>query len=215
MEYIDIFLLHEQLSASSLKGHWEAIQELTKLQTQGYIKAIGISTHYVNAVQASLAYPKLDIIHPIYNIDGIGIVDGDAISMYSAISRCYQMGKGIYAMKALGGGHLIKRCDQALNHVYDCKEIASIAIGMQSKHEIQYNIDLYNGKTSSYTKEILSNKKKQLLIHHWCEGCGDCAKLCPQKALYIEQGQAGVDKSKCVLCGYCSRACKQFCIKVI
>ena len=34
-------------------------------------------------------------------------------------------------------------------------------------------------------------------------------------AITIVDGRAQVDASKCVFCGYCARACPQFCIKVV
>ncbi|MBU4541184.1 MAG: 4Fe-4S binding protein, partial [Firmicutes bacterium] len=61
----------------------------------------------------------------------------------------------------------------------------------------------------------VSHASKSLHISDWCTGCGECVKRCKQRALALVGGKAQVDQKKCVLCCYCSSACKDFCIKVI
>ena len=53
-DVIDIFLLHEQESMLTIKGHWEAVEYLIKAKEAGLVKAIGISTHHTKAVEAFL-----------------------------------------------------------------------------------------------------------------------------------------------------------------
>ena len=43
-DYIDIFLLHEQESKYTIKGHYDAIKYFLKAKEQGKIRAFGIST---------------------------------------------------------------------------------------------------------------------------------------------------------------------------
>lgn len=71
------------------------------------MKHFGISTHYVKAVRDSLKYPEIEVIHPIFNFKGIGIVDGTIDQMIEAVKEAYQRGKGIFAMKIFGGGNLL------------------------------------------------------------------------------------------------------------
>ena len=41
-----------------------------------------------------------------------------------------------------------------------------------------------------------------------CEGCGNCLRRCPNKAIYWnENGLADVDHSICLTCGYCAPVC--------
>lgn len=61
----------------------------------------------------------------------------------------------------------------------------------------------------------LQNKKKRLLIEDWCSACGKCVDACPNNALYINQNRADVNLDKCLLCGYCSQYCRDFCIKIV
>ena len=63
--------------------------------------------------------------------------------------------------------------------------------------------------------EKLRHKKRRIMVHDWCEGCGKCAARCHQNAIAIVDGKAEIDQEKCVFCGYCARACPQVCIKVV
>ncbi len=42
---------------------------------------------------------------------------------------------------------------------------------------------------------------------HGCLGFGDCAKVCPEGAIEIEEGLARVNKTKCIGCGLCAKVC--------
>lgn len=56
-DVIDIFLLHEQESLYTIKGHWEAFEYLLEAKAKGLVRAVGISTHRIEAVKAVLAVP--------------------------------------------------------------------------------------------------------------------------------------------------------------
>lgn len=48
-----------------------------------------------------------------------------------------------------------------------------------------------------------------------CIGMGDCAKVCPQNAIYMEKGIAVVQSAGCIGCGLCAKACPQGIIAMI
>ncbi|WP_422449423.1 aldo/keto reductase, partial [Thermoanaerobacterium sp. DL9XJH110] len=51
-DYIDIFLLHEQESIHTIRGHYPAIEYLLKAKEAGKIRALGISTHKIAGAKA-------------------------------------------------------------------------------------------------------------------------------------------------------------------
>ncbi|QUH26683.1 aldo/keto reductase [Serpentinicella alkaliphila] len=215
-DYIDIFLLHEQESEHTLRGHVEAFEYFLKMKEKGYIRALGISSHTIAAVKASLKIKEIEILHPIVNMSGLGIQDGTIESMISVLNEGYNMGKGIYGMKPLGGGHLIKKFKESFGFILAQKYLHSIAIGMQSMEEIDVNVNIVNNRSVDSDIMIrLMQKTRKLIIHDWCEQCGNCIKACRHGALIIEEDELKVDHNKCVLCGYCSKYCPQFCLKVI
>lgn len=216
IDYIDIFLLHEQESQHTIRGHYEALTYYLKMKQEGIIKAVGISAHTIAAVLAGSVMEEIDVIHPIINKYGIGIQDGTRDEMLISISKAYDNGKGIYGMKAIGGGNLIHSVDESLNYVLELPQLHAIAVGMQTKEEVVANVLKFSGKKvpNEITNKI-SLKKRRLLIEPWCIECGSCIKHCSHKALERIGNQTTVNPDKCVLCGYCSKYCPQFCMKIV
>ncbi|MBO8125848.1 MAG: aldo/keto reductase [Firmicutes bacterium] len=216
VDRLSLFLLHEQESAHTLKGHRGALEQLVKAKTKGIIQAVGVSTHYVAGVRAAALTPEIDVIHPLINIAGIGIVDGTREEMLEAIAFARQMGKGIYGMKALAGGHLHRQAEKALRWAFDLDLLDSVAVGMKSTAEVEANIALVNKEVrAARLLAEAAGRQKRLLVEEWCQGCGACVARCPSKALVISGGRATVDPTKCVLCGYCGPVCPEFALKII
>lgn len=214
-DYIDIFLLHEQESIHTVRGHYDAIEYFLKQKEKGIIRSIGISTHRIDGARAVEEVDELDILHPIVNKRGIGIQDGTIEEMIKGLERVKAKGKGIYGMKPLGGGHLIKDAESAFNFVKEIKAIDSIAIGMQSKAEVDANIHLLeHGYIAEDLKLDLKKKRRHLIVADYCVACGNCVRRCQQGGIEILNGIA-TPNDKCILCGYCAGVCPEFCIKVI
>ncbi len=214
-ELVDIFLLHEQESPHTLRGHEGAWQELQEAKSKGLVNWIGISTHAIAGVRAGALQPGLDIIHPLLNYRGLGIIDGPLQGMLEAVGFAAELGIGIYAMKVLGGGHLTRETEKALAFVRGIKGVQALALGMSSREEIDFNLSVFAGRDiSQELRTRLKQRKRQLYIADWCQGCGRCLSFCPQGALYLDR-RVKVDQKACILCGYCGRACPHFCLKII
>lgn len=213
---ISIFSLHEQESRLTLRGHEEAIQYLIDAKKEGIIDAIGVSTHAIEVVEEICQMEHIDVIHPIFNKIGLGIIDGSIARMQSAVERAYKSGKGIYAMKVLGGGNLMGMSSECFDFVLNNPYLHSAAVGMQTLDEVEANFAIFTGKQPDKALlDRLSQRKKTLHIDDWCEGCASCIEACQHGALSLKKGKAVVDNDKCVLCGYCSAKCPMFCIKVV
>lgn len=214
-DYIDIFLLHEQESIHTIKGHYEAIEYFLKAKEAGKIRSFGISTHRVSGALAVKEFKEIEIIHPIVNKQGIGIHDGNIYDMLDVLKDLHEIGKGIYGMKPLGGGHLIKNVEESFNFVKNIPYIDSIAIGMQSTDEIDANIHLLeHGYIPKDITDRLKRKNRKLIVGDYCVGCGNCEKRCQQNGITVIDSKA-IPNEKCILCGYCATVCPEFCIKVI
>ncbi len=213
---LGIFSLHEQESRHTLRGHREAIEYLIEAKKKGLIDAIGVSTHYIEVVNEVCKMPEIDVIRPLYNLKGLGIGDGGAYEMGAAIERAYEMGKGIYSMKPLGGGNLISDYDKCIDFVLQNKHIHSIALGMQTIDEVNVNISKFEDRrVDEETNNRIKNRIKKLHIDSWCAACGSCVSACKNGALSIENDKLVVNREKCLLCGYCSAYCPEFCIKIV
>lgn len=243
-DVIDIFMLHEQESYDTLRGHMEAYEYLLECRERGIVRAVGASTHHVAAVRGLIRLSDngipVDVCHPLYNMAGIGIADGGEAEMAEALSAAHERGIGIFAMKALGGGHLCTTAEEALRFVLEKPYVDAAAVGMQSVEEIDANVRfLEEGAFSAEDRERLSTKHRRLHVEEYCEGCGACVRRCGVGALRLEEAAAdeGVsaydftselvgevhnevryravpDDEKCVRCGYCTRVCPVFALKV-
>ena len=207
---IDIFLMHEVRSGQleERKGAWQALKDA---KAQGLVRAIGLSTHHVDITEAAASMEDLDVVFPLINYAGLGIRKGDAFStkeeMMEAIRKCHLAGKGIFSMKAFGGGSLTGHYQEALDYVFSKPEIDSVMIGFGKIAEVDDLLSYLNGSMEkTYNPDI--SKKKVYINQEDCEGCGSCKAACPAGAIfYNETGLAEVDHEKCLTCGYCSPVC--------
>lgn len=216
VERMGLYLLHEQESYLTLKGHRDALCALVDAKKKGLVRAIGISTHAVEAVKVAAQMDEIDVIHPMLNFRGIGILDGTIDEMVEAVEGAAAAGKGIYAMKALGGGNLLNQYNKAIDFVRSMDFVSSVAMGMQTMAEVEMNLRVFGGEeVPQELKEQVARQPRRLFIEDWCQGCGSCVERCQHGAISLVDGKAQVSMEKCVLCSYCASVCKDFCIKII
>lgn len=247
-DVIDVFMLHEQESWDTLRGHREALDTLFELRERGIIRAVGVSTHHVALIRGLIRLSReegvtVDVCHPLYNMAGIGIADGDECDMAAALTELKSLGVGIFGMKALGGGHLSVSAEEALRFVLGKPFIDAVAVGMQSYAEVEANLRLLTeGAFREEDRAKLVHADRHLRVEDYCEGCGACVRRCGEGALRlvpIEAEEAGhdlaadfaeaeglvrdgggprfraePDDEKCVRCGYCTKVCPVFALKV-
>ena len=209
-DVIEIFLMHEVRSGqlAGRKGAWQA---LVDAKQQGLVRAIGLSTHHVDVAEAAADMAELDVVFPLINYAGLGIRKGDAFAskeeMLTAIRCCHRAGKGVFSMKAFGGGTLTAHYQQALDYVFSQPEIDSVMIGFGKTGEVDDLLAYLEGRMpGDYNPDV--SMKKVHITQDDCEGCGACKAACPAGAIfYNENGLAEVDHGKCLTCGYCSPVC--------
>ncbi|MBR3755863.1 MAG: aldo/keto reductase [Firmicutes bacterium] len=209
-ETIDIFLMHEVRSGQLAEraGAWQA---LIDAKAQGLVRAIGLSTHHVDVVRDASAMEDLDVVFPLINYAGLGIRCGDrfatASEMMDAIRLCHDAGKGVFSMKAFGGGALTAHYQKALDYVFDADCIDAVMIGFGKVSDVDDILRYLDGTMAADYQPDVSAKKVHVNQED-CEGCGACKNACPAGAIYWnENGLASVDHNKCLTCGYCSPVC--------
>lgn len=213
-DYVDIFLMHEQDSEHTIKGHYRALEFYLKQKKLGKIRALGLSTHKVECVKACLQFKEIEVVHPLINYAGFGILDGTKSDMEDAVKKLHNSSVGIMAMKIFGGGHLIKNYNKAINYISDKSYIDSIIIGMASCAEVEFNVSKVLNIDSDVKLSELDKIKRAVHVENHCVLCGECKNHCPQKAISVLNNKINIDYSKCVLCSYCANFCKELAIKV-
>ncbi|MEW6623324.1 MAG: aldo/keto reductase [Bacillota bacterium] len=216
-EVIDIFHLHAaRVSADVFEKRAGAFECLVKYKEKGYIKAVGISTHNVKTIERSAEVPEVDIVYPIINKVGRGILEGTTEDMIAAIDKCHKAGKGLYAMKVLAGGNLVGELLDAVNFVRDIKGIDCVSMGMINMEELELNLKIFNNE--EIVPDMLPaavNAKKLFIFETFCKKCGACVDTCPNGALYMGEDSVKVKHDECLLCAYCYPVCPEFAIRMI
>jgi len=216
LDRLDVLLLHGARIADPFTERADVFEELCRMKEEGMTRTIGVSSHYISAIRDSAVNPEVDVIHPLINRKGMGILDGSAREMAQAIALAAAQGKGVYAMKALAGGNFISSARESIAWVLDLEGVHALALGMMSEAEIEANAALLeNGSAPDAVWEPLEEGRRSLTImKEFCTGCGACIEVCRDGALSMVEGTAQVDPESCVLCGYCGAACPDFIIRV-
>ncbi len=218
IDCIDIFHLHAARADNTVfEKRAGALRCLEDNKKSGKIRAIGISTHSVLTVEATAQVPAIEVVFPILNITGTGILHGSREDMEKAIAACNEKGKGIYLMKALAGGSLIGRFDEAMSYARSIPGVASIAVGMVSLDEVAFNLGYFSGEQDKGSVMPIpeQSKKQFIVVKTLCSNCGVCRPVCPNEAILEKEGLSLIQEDKCLTCGYCVSACPMFAIRMV
>ncbi len=217
VEKIDCFLLHAVKSREDYINRSQALKALSDAQKNGKISYIGASTHYVEVLKFLIKEKEIQVLHPIINKFGVGVLDSSLDDLITILQEASNKGIAIYAMKPLGGGHLRARAQEALKWATTQDFIHSACVGMTTKDELIMNLKIVNNEIiSDELKTKVQTKEKKLFVNQGlCIGCKKCEESCDQKAIAVENGKAKVDINRCVICGYCAKTCPVFALRVI
>lgn len=216
LDRIGVFNMHLVPSAEDLAARRGALECLLELQQRGLIGAVGGSTHTIAGVQALNKEPGIEVIFPVLNQRGLGIIDGKLDGMLDALRESKRLGKFVYAMKPLGGGHLYQELEQSINYLRELPLCDAIAIGMKDESEVEMNVAVFEDQpVSGLMRQRVRAVERRLKIYDRCTGCGLCVDECDQGALSLVDHRAVVEQSRCILCGYCAAACPDYVIRVV
>lgn len=214
---IDIFLLHAVRDAEDLASRSGALKYLAEARNNGLIGAVGASSHSARTIAVLAETPAIEVLHPMYNRDGIGILDASLAEMTAILCRARDGGKGIYAMKPLGGGHLRNDAVAALQWLFASSAVDAAVVGMTSLAEVEMNIKIA-GRVEvapEFARQVAGQPRKLFINQMICQNCGACIKACQQMALKPGLKSPQVDSELCVLCGYCAPVCPRFAIRIV
>lgn len=215
-DYIDIFHIHAaRADGSVFEKRAGAIEALLKAKEKGYVRFSGISAHNPALVALAAGAEEFDLVFPLINKIGLGILAGTLDEMLAAIGLVHSAGKAMYGMKALAGGHLAGDMLDAVNYVRSVPGIDAVSIGVVSREELSLQLKIFNEEMIDPTLLFRTKAQKQIkILPNLCSSCGACIKYCPNGALSFAGKFPAPDPQKCVFCGYCTPVCPEFAIRV-
>ena len=214
---IDIMLCH-CARQRFLEDEWgPTLEVLLAARDKGLIRMVGMSTHTVAGVLDAARHPEMDVIHPLINLKGMGIIDGGVQDMLAAIREAHEAGKFVYAMKSLAGGNFVPDRAAALRFIFDTPEIDAVVVGMVTPLEVEWNLRFAAGRPipEDLDRDTALSSKRLSIVALACEGCGECVEHCENGALEVVDGKATVDHERCILCGYCAPHCQRLAIRMV
>lgn len=143
-DYLDIVQLHCMTEGDWTEKYRRHMDELDELKAKKIIRAHGVSVHSFEALEAAAASPWVDVIHVRINPFGESMDKKDPSLIVPVIEKFSKAGKGVIAMKLIGGGKLKdnpEKIDQSLKFVLGLGTVDMIIIGFEKPDHIDNYIE--------------------------------------------------------------------------
>jgi aryl-alcohol dehydrogenase-like predicted oxidoreductase len=153
-DYLDLVQIHCMTDPKWTDKHKKQMDILENLKAKEIIRAHGVSVHSLEAMEACLDSPWVDVIHVRINPFGESMDRKDPAEVTPVIEKLHKSGKGIIGMKLIGNGNFRNdsdKIDNSLKYVLGLGTVNSIIVGF----ELPEQIDNYIGRV-----ENLFNDKK-------------------------------------------------------
>jgi aryl-alcohol dehydrogenase-like predicted oxidoreductase len=137
-DYIDLLLLHCVTSPDWPAELRPQMDILSKLKSQGKIRALGVSCHSIPALEAAAAEPWVESVHTRINPYGMSM-DGSAAEVVPVLKKLHAAGKGVIGMKLIGEGRLRNddaRRDESVKFVLGLGCVDVLNVGFEKVEEI-------------------------------------------------------------------------------
>lgn len=138
-EYLDIVLLHGKSSHDWNVGCRGAMDGLSEAKEKGLVKAVGISSHSLDALKIAAAEPWVDVILVRSNYADTRM-DASKEQVIPVLREAHARGKDIYAMKILGCGSLASDPEKAIRYTMDLDCIHAMTIGHTEDAQLEQNV---------------------------------------------------------------------------
>jgi aryl-alcohol dehydrogenase-like predicted oxidoreductase len=137
-DYVDLLLLH-CVTATDWPGQLRKQMDiLSKLKSQGKIRALGVSCHSIAALEAAATEPWVESVHTRINPYGMSM-DGSPEEVVPVLKKLHAAGKGVVGMKIIGEGRLRNddaRRDESVKYALGLGCVHILNVGFESVDEI-------------------------------------------------------------------------------
>ncbi len=136
-EVIDICLIHCMTNGNWPQQHERVLDELSEMKATGAVRAVGVSSHNLDALKVAAAHPWVDVILARINNAGASM-DGPVEKVAPVLKQARADGKVILGMKLFGAGKLVKpeQKDASLKYVFENGLVDAVTVGMLSTEQV-------------------------------------------------------------------------------
>jgi predicted aldo/keto reductase-like oxidoreductase len=124
--------------------HKRFMDGLENLKAKNVIRAHGVSVHSFDALKIASEDPWVDVIHVRINPFGENMDQRDPALVVPVIEKFHKAGKGVIAMKLIGGGRIkddSEKIDNSLKFVLGLGTVDLIIVGFESPEQIDNYIE--------------------------------------------------------------------------
>ncbi len=145
-DYLDIVLLHCQTSPDWLAETQRLRESLSQAKSQGVVRALGVSCHSFEALQAAAASDWVDVLLARINHTG-SAMDGKPERVMPVLKQAHDRGAGVIGMKIFGAGALTQASQrqQALHYVLQSGNVDAMTIGFENIAHVSDAVNRVNG----------------------------------------------------------------------
>jgi aryl-alcohol dehydrogenase-like predicted oxidoreductase len=138
-DYLDLIQIHCMTDAGWTDKEKKQMDILENLKAKKIIHAHGVSVHSLQAMEACIGNPWIDIVHVRINSFGEAMDKNDPADVTPVIEKLHREGKGIIGMKLIGAGKFKNdpdKIDKSLRFVLGLGTVDIIIIGFELPEQI-------------------------------------------------------------------------------
>jgi predicted aldo/keto reductase-like oxidoreductase len=138
-DYLDMVQLHCMTDPLWSDKHKKQMDILETLKAKKIIRAHGVSLHSLDALEACVDNPWVDVVHVRVNPFGEAMDKKDPSLVIPVIEKLHKAGKGIIGMKLIGNGNFRNdsdKIDASLKYVLGLGTVDMIIVGFELPEQI-------------------------------------------------------------------------------
>jgi aryl-alcohol dehydrogenase-like predicted oxidoreductase len=138
-DYLDLVQIHCMTEAGWTDKEKKQMDILENLKAKKIIRAHGVSVHSLEAMEACIGNPWVDVVHVRINPFGESMDKNDPSKVVPVIEKLHREGKGIIGMKLIGAGKFRNepaRIDESLKYVLGLGTVDIVIVGFELPEQI-------------------------------------------------------------------------------
>jgi len=143
-DYLDLVQIHCMTDPLWTDKQKKQMDILENLKAKKIIHAHGVSVHSLEAMEACVENPWVDVVHVRINPFGEAMDKSDAAAVIPVIAKLHKAGKGIIGMKLIGNGNFkndSEKIDASLKYVLGLGTVDMIIVGFELPEQIDNYIE--------------------------------------------------------------------------